>query len=290
MREAIKIKRQLEGARLIHITTMYVIALILFLFSTFPHRWWILLTILVISAAVEPGLLIKKSVHRMRGTLLSLILLIPLLYLVQLNYRLIPVVFIIMTIGVTVSSLNVVRYDVAVFFITITVFLLMAQSAPSTSPEGPFEMVINRGICTFIGIFIVISGDYILFNAYKYSQRLYLLHQLQLCHFLQTTVDLICKSPVENTSALIFFEKLREQVNEKYVPIAISAESLALDLKSSVNLRERISVFQETAWQMRRVIFALAFSRFVLKSSDSEKNHLISFNSLMQKARSQIYQ
>lgn len=40
----------------------------------------------------------------------------------------------------------------------------MAQTEEATSPRGPFEMVLNRGICTLFGVFIVLAGDYFYFR------------------------------------------------------------------------------------------------------------------------------
>src|SRR5690606_5719406 len=126
----------------------------LFLFTTIPERRWVLLTVLVISAGIEPGLIIQRSAHRIWGTFAALFILVPLLYLMQFNYRFVSVAFILAIIGLNVSSLNAKRYDITVFFITVAVFLLLAQTTDSNSPEGPFQMVVNRGSCTLIGIVI----------------------------------------------------------------------------------------------------------------------------------------
>ncbi len=144
-----------------------------FLFTTLPENKWILLTVLVVSAGIEPGLILRRSKHRMGGTLAALLILVPLIYLMQLNYRFIPVLFIIAVIALNVTALNIQRYDISVFFVTLSVFLLLAQTTDTNSPQGPFEMMINRGICTLIGILIVLMGDYFLFQSYRYSHKLY---------------------------------------------------------------------------------------------------------------------
>ena len=33
----------------------------MYLFTTIPHNWWILLTVIMMSAAIEPGLIIKNQ-------------------------------------------------------------------------------------------------------------------------------------------------------------------------------------------------------------------------------------
>ena len=123
MQRTQNLKKKLEYARFIHLLVIYMVTLAIYLFTTIPHKRWILLTVLVISAGIEPGLILKRSKHRIMGTLLGLILLIPLLYTLQLNYRLVPVVFIIALIGMIVSSLKPSRYDISVFFITLSVII-----------------------------------------------------------------------------------------------------------------------------------------------------------------------
>ncbi|MGL5742723.1 MAG: FUSC family protein [Legionella sp.] len=94
---------------------MFLVAMWIYLFSTIPHNWWVLLTVIVISAGIEPWLIVRRAIHRIGGTFAALIILIPLIYLMQLNYRFIPVVFIAAITGLAVSSINTNRYDISVF-------------------------------------------------------------------------------------------------------------------------------------------------------------------------------
>ncbi|HFD2362500.1 TPA: FUSC family protein, partial [Legionella pneumophila] len=188
MHDTSALKKKLDYARFIHLVIMFMVAMLIFLFSTFPEKWWVLITVLSVSAGIEPGLIIRRAKHRIGGTLLALIILIPLLYLLQLNYRLISILFVLAIVGLSVATLNTRRYDISVFFITLVVFFLMAQTEEATSPRGPFEMVLNRGICTLLGVFIVLAGDYFLFQAYRYSHRLYFFHQVMVYDFLNDIV------------------------------------------------------------------------------------------------------
>ncbi|WP_133128502.1 FUSC family protein [Legionella nagasakiensis] len=284
MQHALALKKRLEYARFSHLLILFVMAIIMYAFSTLPHKWWIFLTILVISSGVEPGLIIRRSIHRIGGTLLALLFLIPLLYLLQLNYRLIPVFFILAVIGMVVASLNPGRYDICVFFITLVVFLLVAQTVEVVTPEGPVEMVLNRGICTVIGIMIVIAGDYFLFHAYRYSQRLYLFHQLQVYGFLRDIVPRIEQAHVQAINGFQFVEKLRNEMTEHFAPIAISSENLKLDLKVSAAMKQQVEAFQETIWEIRRLVFALCFSEVILPSPIAASEHLHRYHQLMAKA------
>ena len=279
-------KKKLDYARFIHLAVMFMVAMLIYLFSTIPHKWWVLLTVLVISAGIEPGLILRRAIHRIGGTFAALVILFPLIYFMQLNYRLISVVFVFSIISFAVSILNPKRYDISVFFITIIVFLLLAQTTEANSPNGPFQMILDRGLCTLIGIFIVLLGDYFLFQSFQYSQKLYLFHQLMVYNFFSEVAQQIIKCRTEKINTSIFIEKLRGQVVHHCAPIAISSENLKLEIKASPDLQERINAFQETIWEIRRVIFALCMSEFVLHSSDMSEKHLQRFHGLMNQARS----
>ncbi|KTC90525.1 FUSC family protein [Fluoribacter dumoffii] len=285
MLTAAKLKKKLDYARFTQLAVMFMVAMWIYLFTTIPHKWWVLLTVIMISAGIEPGLIIRRSIHRIGGTFAALLILIPLIYLMQINYRFIPVVFIFGIIGLAVTALNTRRYDISVFFITIVVFLLLAQTTDANSPEGPFEMVLNRGICTVIGIFIVLVGDYFLFQAWRYSQKLYLFHQMMVYNFFNDTVQQIVTCRTEKVNTFILVEKLRGQVIKHCAPIAISAENLKLEVKISPEIKKKVDMFQETIWDLRRLIFALCVSEFVLHSATTTEKHVQQFKILMKKAK-----
>lgn len=288
MSRTIVLKKKLESARFIHLLGIYMLALLFFLFTTIPHRQWILLTVSVISAGIEPGLILKRSKHRVMGTLLALVLLVPALYVMQLNYRLVSIFLTLCLIGKVVSSLNPARYDISVFFITLTVFMLLAQTSENTTAEGPFEMVLNRGICTLIGIAIVMSSDYFLFHAYQYSQKLYLYHQRMIYEFLQETGKQIKQAREEGANSILFIEHLRSDFLYRFSLITTSSENLILDLKASQNIKKQVMRFQKTIWDIRRRIFALNFSELMLPTPEASRVHWQHYSTLMEKARRNI--
>ena len=79
MQTTYQLKRKLDFARYVHLAVVFMIAMFFFLFSTIPEKKWVLLTVLVISAGIEPGLIIRRSKHRMSGTLAALLILVPLI-------------------------------------------------------------------------------------------------------------------------------------------------------------------------------------------------------------------
>ena len=280
-----QMRKKLDYARFTHLAGMFMIAMFIYLFSTIPHKFWVLLTVIVVSAAIEPGLIIRRAIHRLSGTFAALALLIPLLYLMQLNYRFIPVVFILSIIGVAVTSLNPRRYDISVFFITIMIFLLLAQTTDLNSPEGPVDMVANRAICTLIGVAIILCGDYFLFQSYNYSQKLYLFHQYLVYNFFRDTFQDIVSAEPESINNFQFIEKLRGRVIVNCSPIAVSSENLALEKNIAPRTLKRMQQFQSLIWDIRRLAFALCIAKFVLKDSDLTARHTQHFERLMVEAK-----
>ncbi|MFC3908957.1 FUSC family protein [Legionella dresdenensis] len=285
MRTAEQLRKHLDYARFVHLAITFMIAMFLYLFSTIPERRWVLLTVLVVSAGVEPGLIIRRSMHRIGGTFAALLILVPLIGLTQLNYRFIPVLLIVAIIGLNVSALNTRRYDISVFFITLSVFLLLAQTTDVNSPQGPFEMMINRGSCTLIGVIIVLVGDYFLFQSYRYSQKLYFFHQLMIYNYFKDKVQEINLCHQQNANTFLFIERTRDQMIAHFAPIAISSENLKLENKVSPESKEQIDLFQCTIWEIRRLLYALCMSELILKSPENTEKHLQHFQALMLKAK-----
>ena len=86
----LSLKQKLSYARFGQIAFVFVVGLGMYLFTTIPHNWWIFLTVMMMSAAIEPGLIIKKSINRGKGTLLGILIFLPMIYLMHFNYRVIP--------------------------------------------------------------------------------------------------------------------------------------------------------------------------------------------------------
>lgn len=262
------LKQRLEFQRYLHLITIAAFALLFYVVSTFPEKWWILLTALVVSSGIQPGLIVRRSMFRIKGTLLALILLLPLLYLFQLNYRFIAVFFVLSCIGLTVSTLNTRRYDITVFFTTLLVFFLTAQENSSLQAKAPVEMLLNRGIATLIGVSIVLLSDYFLFNTFHYSKKLLLFEQLRLDEFFKRCCHDLEKKLPESVPVLQTISKLRAECNALFVSLGTTAENLQLELKSDKPLIERIDQYQTIIWDLRRLLFQMCFSALEVKSPE----------------------
>lgn len=277
------LKSKLNYARFGQISFVFTIGMAMYLFTTIPHNWWILLTVIMMSAAIEPGLIIKKSINRGKGTLIGILLFLPLIYLLQLNYRFIPLVFILLSIGISVP--NAKRYDISVIFMTMMVFTMNAYNFTVPTQEGPFEATLNRGICTVIGIIICIAGDHFLFRRFDYSRKLYFLLQHELCNMLEKKIEMIRNAHKQKLNRYLIVENLRESFNQAYTTIATSAESIRLSLNTNAETKQKINDFDITIWQLRKAVFGLYYSECILQHNQSSEEHLERFKYLIDKAR-----
>ena len=108
------------------------------------------------------------------------ILFIPLVYLFQINYKLIP--FMLFIFAICHDSCPPKRHDIMVMFMTIIVFMLNSfTDVKSSVMEGPISTVIKRLVCVLIAICLCVVGDYIFFKKYNYSQKLYAFYQRKIC-------------------------------------------------------------------------------------------------------------
>lgn len=279
----ISLKQKLSYARFGQIAFVFVVGLGMYLFTTIPHNWWIFLTVMMMSAAIEPGLIVKKSINRGKGTLLGILIFLPMIYLMHFNYRVIPLVFIFL--GVGISLPNARRYDISVIFMTMMVFTLTAYTFTTPLLEGPFEMTLNRGVCTVIGIIICISGDYFLFGRFNYSRKVYFLLQHDVCEMLEAKLKNICRFHETQQNILLLVEDLRDSFNSGYSSVATSGESIRSSLTNNRATKSKVVEFELILWQLRKVVFAVYYAECVLQDPASSMEHQQRFRVLMAKAR-----
>lgn len=277
------LKKKLDYARFGQISFVFTIGMAMYLFTTIPHNWWIFLTVMMMSAAIEPGLIIKKSINRGKGTLIGILLFLPLIYLLQLNYRFIPLVFILLGVGISIP--NAKRYDISVIFMTMMVFTMNAYNFTVPTQEGPFETTLNRGTCTVIGIIICIAGDHFLFRRFDYSRKVYFLLQHELCNTLEKKIDMIRSAHEQKLNRYLIVENLRESFNQIYSNIATSGESIRLSLTTNAETKQKINDFSIIIWQLRKVGFGLYYSECILQDDKASQEHLERFKHLLDKAR-----
>jgi hypothetical protein len=140
-------------------------------------------------------------------------------------------------------------------------------------------------VCTVIGTTIVLLTDYFLLHRYHYSHKLYLLHQWLVYDLFKRKIKHINSFRQGEMSPFLFIERTRDQIIERFIPIAISAENLRLERKVSQNTKDQIVIFERTIWELRRALFALYLAKMVLKSPDSEATQLRRINELMLQAK-----
>jgi uncharacterized membrane protein YccC len=278
-----EILKKLDIACFLQLLSMYIIALLFFLFSKISHSWWVVVTTLMISGAIEPGLVRQRLTERFKGTFLGLMFIFPLIYLMHFNYRFVFFGLIISIILFHLAVLNPSRYDFSTFCITIF-DLMFAAIVNNFIDEGPLQVLIDRGTATFIGGLIVLCGDYLLFNAYQYSRKRYQAYQKLIFAFLKETVAMLSSDAMQKNNFLLV-TKLQYKMTEQYELVNISAQNLTIDSKNNPILIQKIENFQETILELRKTIFALHFSKFILQSQEKTQDNLIKYQELMHKAQ-----
>lgn len=258
-----RLRQKIAATRLAQITIVYALGLIVYLFTTLPHNWWVFLTVMMMTAAIEPGLVVQKSINRGKGTLIGIILFIPLITLLQFNYRFIPLTFIILACLLFIPTAK--RYDLTVIFMTMMVFMLTAYNYTTPLIEGPLEVTLNRAICTVVGVFICLGGDYILFKRFNYSRKLYYLLQRELCIILKQKVQYMLEN--ENKNLLVVVEDLRTVLNTKFAEINNSATSLKYDLRSDKITKANVVQFETAMWKLRKDIYSIYYCQYVNKDA-----------------------
>jgi hypothetical protein len=161
----------------------------------------------------------------------------------------------------------------------------MTQLSNQHTPEGPFEMVLNRGICTLIGVAIVMIVDHSLFNTYSYSQKLYCYHQVMIYNLLKKTADNIIDAKTKKLNTIIFTEQLRTEFIKHFSLIETSSDNLISELKTNLEIKQQIKDYQKTIWNIRRQIFALNFSELLSPSTTLSKQHWQTYHELMSQAK-----
>ena len=187
--------------------------------------------------------------------------------------------------GIGISLPNARRYDISVIFTTMMVFTLTAYTFTTPLLEGPFEMTLNRVVCTVIGIIICISGDYFLFGRFNYSRKVYFLLQHDVCDMLEAKLKNICRFHETQQNIILLVEDLRDSFNSGYSSIATSGESIRSSLTNNLATKSKVVEFELILWQLRKVDFAVYYAECFLKDPVRSLGQQQRFRVLMAKAR-----
>ncbi len=248
-------------ARFIQLICIYIAALLLFLFTTIPHARWIDSTVILLLASNNPGLLYQKSFERGLGTLYGVVLFVPFIYLMHINYKLIPLALILFALLNNVTTAK--RHDIMVMFTTLALFTLSSFNDIENIVEGPIETMIKRFVCTLIGIFLCLIGDYLFFRRYDYTRKLYRFHQLEVYRTLVKHMNMVTRHDVKNSNRFILIDKLRSNLNQIFVNITTSGDGLFYGYDTQEATKDNIKNFKESMWQMRKLIFVAYHAKCV---------------------------
>ncbi|MDD3267465.1 MAG: FUSC family protein [Burkholderiales bacterium] len=279
----INLKKRIDYARFIQLSFVFSVGLAMYLFTTIPHNLWIFIAVLLMMSMIEPGLIIRQSINNGKGTIVGIVLFMPIIYFLQLNYRLIPIAFIIFGIATMIPTMK--RYDLRVVFTTMMIFTSNAYNYTIPGAEGPIEIAINRLVCTMIGIIICVCGDYFLFRKFDYSRKVYAFLQYDLCNVLTQKVKMINEPDDIRLNHFLLIENIRDSFNSIYASINNSEDSLLQNFTTSREIKEKVREFHLKSWQLRKVVLAIYYARCHLKDDEAVTMHLNRFQNLMKEAK-----
>ncbi|MFT6834640.1 MAG: hypothetical protein ACJA0H_000672 [Francisellaceae bacterium] len=274
-----RLKLNLELARVIQLTCMFAVGFSIFIFSYLPHKWWVILTVLIISAAYEPGLLVKKSWQRGRGTLVGLVVAWIILSLLDLNFRFIPLILIIIASITYAIPARIYGVQTA----CVTVFIFISYSLLPTE-SSVFQNMVDRAICTSLGIIICMAGDYLLFAKYKYSKRNYSIMQREICLIMHRSVTKTISLkglPVSNAR----MQRLREEFSLTFGKIAASSEGIQYDFDATKITKDKIKKFDDYIWEMRTQVSSINYCALLSKDYKMLDKHVAKFYGLLELAK-----
>lgn len=281
------LKKQLNYARYVQLSIVFMFGMYMYLFTTIPHSWWICLTVLMMMSAIQPGLILVRSINRGKGTVVGIILSLLLVYVFHINYRLVSICLILSMLLLFIP--NPKRYDLTVTFMTIMIFLTDSYGYKMPLLEGPIEVAINRMTCTIIGIAICVASDYILFNHFNYSGKAYRVLQEELLFIVDERLAEIMTEPSRRLNRIIIVKKIRDSFNGVFGELSASSSGLLSSYSSSAETKAMVREFSELSWKLRIEVFAIYIANcVVIDDEDLLNKHLANLNDLLVNARQKL--
>lgn len=277
------LKASLSYARFAQMSFVLSFGLAMYLFTTIPHNWWIFLTVLMIMSAVQPGLILVKSINRGKGTIVGIILAFSLVYLLHLNYRFVSIAMILFMILLNIPSQK--RYDITVMLMTIMIFLADSYNFKFPLLEGPIEVAVNRITCTIIGIVICIAADHFLFNKFNYSGKVYSVLQQELLQIIDQRMNEVMQEPEKQKNSLVLIKSIRESFNSIFAEISTSSAGILNSHTTSPELKKQVQEFSDISWRLRMLVSAVYFANCVLKDQALFEEHGREYHTLFAHAK-----
>lgn len=277
------LKSSLSYARFAQMSFILTFGLGMYLFTTIPHNWWIFLTVLMMMSAVQPGLILVKSINRGKGTIVGIILAFSLVYVLHLNYRFVSIIMIMAMILLNIPTPK--RYDLTVTAMTIMIFLSDSYNFKFPLLEGPIEVAINRITCTIIGIAICISADHFLFNRFNYSGKVYSSLQHELLQIIQQRMHEVMQEPEKQKNSLVLIKSIRDSFNIIFTEISNSGAGILNSHTTSPELKQQVQEFSDISWRLRMLVSAVYFANCVLKDRALYEEHIAEYNKLLGAAK-----
>ncbi|MFN7094860.1 MAG: FUSC family protein [Burkholderiales bacterium] len=151
--------------RIWHVSLMLTFAAFISMWFKWPYGFWVPITVAAIVLPLDSGLVVRRAWERYLGTLLGLILFIPIWMLLQADYRLI---FLFTPVFLALSNFYLHHnYTQNVAFLTLSVGVMLGYT--SSTDSNFYQFLGDRFIATLIGVGICISFEALTPYRYKYS-------------------------------------------------------------------------------------------------------------------------
>jgi len=283
MHQPLKLKMNLSRA--VHVTILFGVGLSIFS-SQLPMAWWTLNSIILVSAAYEPGLIITKGIHREKGTITGLLVILLAFYFFQLNYRFVLVFFIFcacMTPAISYPK----RYDVQAMYLTfyallLTSFIFIHDNA---QPDLALSQAAVAGlIAATLGIIICAVLDYPLSKKMNYSRFNYHILQQEFCHAAPTVLQNILEQKGKSNQ-ISKVNKLSDRLNQLLDQASLAGENYYADLNVTRDDRSKIKKFEDYMWQIRTQLSPIQFFAILDLDEDKINLHVTKFNELLSEAK-----
>ncbi|MDC0534320.1 FUSC family protein [Francisellaceae bacterium] len=283
MQQSLKLKMNL--ARAWHVSILFGVGLWIFT-TQLPMAWWTLNSIILVSTAYEPGLIITKGIHREKGTITGLLIILLAFYLFQLNFRFV-VVFFIFCACMTPSITYPKRYDVQAMYLTFYALLLVSFIFDHNNEQPALalsEAAFAGLIAATLGIVICAVLDYPLSKKMNYSRFNYHILQQEFCHTApRVLTDILNYKGQKNSISKV--NKVSDKLNTLLDSTSVAGENYYADLTVTKEDREKINKFEHYMWQIRTQLSPIQFHAIYQPNDQKLDLHIEKLNELINQAK-----
>jgi hypothetical protein len=223
MSQNLVLRDELIRKRILHLALLFAASLFLYQFTQWEDALWIPISVLAITGPFRPGLALHKAQQRVLGTVVGLFISIIVWLVLRYSASLLVFYAIIACYIIAFTVLNEYKY----FILMVTIFLCINFSYMHPFTYSEIDLLINRGLCVFTGVLLLVFAEKYLFKNY-YSNAISLVEYEE--------VDKVLDEAINNFLNLCSWDKKvnTTQINNCISPLLVKLDSL-IEIKTSAN-------------------------------------------------------